>query len=284
MPRQERHLFRTVFHAAIFILLEVAALHMLARGGELQQNYFAGISHGVQQYVWGKSESIKYYFSLREQNEALAAENMRLREAIGSACDLAAEEDLASVFQALPASGFAFIPARIAKLSRNKQHNYMIIDRGSEDGVRPQDGIVTSCGVVGIVEAVGDHYAYAISLQNKDLSISARIGLDGASGPMSWDGRSSHGAILREIPLQYRFSPGDTVYTSGHSSIFPAGIPLGVMGEAKIVNGATYEIKVTLFQDFSTLRYVSVARNEGRDAIRQLEQQVAEAAEGGDRS
>ena len=164
-------------------------------------------------------------------------------------------------------------------MSGNKQHNYLIIDKGSEDGVAPQDGIVTSRGVIGIVEAVGDHYAYAISLRNKDMSISARLGLSGASGPMSWDGRSANGAILREIPLQYRFEAGDTVYTSGHSSIFPPDIPLGTTGEAKIVNGATWEIEVDMFQDFSTLKYVAVVRNTGEAEIRALEERVA--AEGG---
>jgi len=271
MPRQERHLLRSAVHAAIFIFLEVAALHMLARSGEIQQSFLAGISHTWQQYFWGKTESVKEYFSLRGQNEALTAENVRLREALGRYEDISSAEALDSVLRTLPASGFSYVDARITKLSRNKQHNYLIIDRGSEDGVRPQDGIITSRGVVGIVEAVRDHYAYAISLQNKDVSISARIGADGASGPMSWDGRSAQGATLREIPLQYRFSAGDTVYTSGHSSIFPPGIPLGTLGEARIVNGSTYDISVTLFQNYSTLRYVSVAHNDGRDEIQLLE-------------
>jgi len=109
-------------------------------------------------------------------------------------------------------------------------------------------------------------------MKNRQMSISARIGRDGASGPLSWDGRSSHGALLRDIPLQNRFSAGDTVFTSAHSSIFPAGIPVGVTEDARIVNGATYEIRVTLFQDFSTLQYVSVVKNLAKEEIRQLEE------------
>jgi rod shape-determining protein MreC len=77
--------------------------------------------------------------------------------------------------------------------------------------------------------------------------------------------------LLKEIPLQCKFHPGDTIYTSGYSSIFPADIPLGVTGESRIVNGATNEIKIKLFQDFSTLRYVTVVTNVGAKEMEYLE-------------
>ena len=279
MPRQKRSIFRILFATAIFILMEVAALHFLSGSGSMQRIWIASVSHGVQRNVWGWTESVRYYFSLDGQNRTLAEENLRLRDALNRYTDLDSEAGLDAVLSQLPPSGFDYVCAKVVKMSGNKQHNYLIIDKGSEDGVAPQDGIVTSRGVIGIVEAVGDHYAYAISLRNKDMSISARLGLSGASGPMSWDGRSANGAILREIPLQYRFEAGDTVYTSGHSSIFPPDIPLGTTGEAKIVNGATWEIEVDMFQDFSTLKYVAVVRNTGETEIRALEERVA--AEGG---
>ena len=66
-------------------------------------------------------------------------------------------------------------------------------------------------------------------------------------------------------------SVGDTVYTSGFSSIFPPDIPLGVTGESRIVNGSTSEIKVRLFEDFASLRYVTIVENLGRKEIKLLE-------------
>ena len=132
-------------------------------------------------------------------------------------------------------------------------------------------GIITADGVVGIIDAVSRHYSYAISFLNSELSISARIGNDGAAGPMVWDGKHIDGALLREIPLQYKFDEGDTVYTSGYSSIFPPDIPLGVTGDTRIVNGATYEVKIKLFQDFSALRYVTIVTNSDIQEIEDLE-------------
>ena len=272
MPKKDQNLFRTLLSTAIFIAMEVAALHFLSHSGEVQQTWLGKLSQGFQEYVWGKTESIKHYFSLDEQNRLLAEENMQLRAALGLRADGDALAQLDTLFDALPDSRFAYISAKVVKLSDNRAHNYLIIDKGSDDGVAAGDGIVTSRGVIGIVESTGRHFAYALAIKNPEMSISARLGRDGVAGPLSWDGRTVRGAILRDIPLQYRFDRGDTVFTSAHSSIFPSGIPLGVTGDAKIVNGATYEIRVTLFQEFSTLQYVSVVKNLGREEIEQLEE------------
>ena len=104
------------------------------------------------------------------------------------------------------------------------------------------------------------------------MNISSRLGRNGAVGPLSWNGRTSTGAILKEIPHHVEFHQGDTVYTSGYSSIFPADIPLGTAGKAKIVNGATYEIEVTLFEDFASLRPVTFVENLGREEIKTREE------------
>ena len=87
-----------------------------------------------------------------------------------------------------------------------------------------------------------------------------------------WDGVSSGKALIKEIPLQYKYQPGDTVYTSGHSLVFPPDIPLGIAGGSRVINGATNEIEVNLFQDFSSIRYVTVVHNNSFDEIQQFEQ------------
>ena len=127
-------------------------------------------------------------------------------------------------------------------------------------------------GVIGIVDAVSRHYSYAISFLNTEVNISSRLGGTGAVGPLAWDGKNTDGAILKEIPLQYRYSPGDTVYTSGYSVIFPPDIPLGTAGDASIINGATNEITVNLFQDYTALKFVTIVRNTRAAEIEALEQ------------
>lgn len=271
MPR-DRKLSSTIINAAIFILLEVAALVMLSHRGALQQIWLSRMSHRVMARLWGGSESVRYYFSLKETNRQLAEDVFNLRRALDGYRQedrlRAAEEHNSSVPQL---GDYVYTPATIVKISRNKSHNYFIIDKGSEDGIRPRSGVITSCGVVGIIDAVDNHYSYGLSLLNPDISVSSRIGHEGAAGRMSWDGRSRDRAILQDIPLQYRFSPGDTVWTSGFSAVFPPDIPLGTIEGSRIVGGAVNEIEVSLLQDFSSLRYVTVVDNQAREEITYLE-------------
>ena len=257
-----------IINAAIFIILEIAALNMLSHNGTMQNVWFSKGMHAVMGTLWGGTEQIKDYFSLRKVNESLALENheLRTRLALYEALEQAAEENRSDI-----AGGFRYTPASIMKISNNTQHNYMIIGKGAADGVVEGSGVITGKGAVGIIDAVGRKHSYARSFKNHEMNISARLGKEGAVGPLSWDGFSSAGAILKEIPHHVEFAQGDTVYTSGYSSIFPPDIPLGTAGEAKIVNGATYEIEVTLLEDFSALRYVTVVDNTGQNEIDSLE-------------
>ena len=257
-----------VFNAAIFIILEIAALNMLSHNGAMQNVWFSKGMHAVMGTLWGGTEQIKDYFSLRKVNESLALENHELRTRLAQyeALEQEADENKSEI-----AGGFRYLPASIMKISNNTQHNYMIIGKGSEDGVTTGSGVITGKGAIGVVDAVSSNYSYAISFKNHEMNISARLGKEGAVGPLSWDGKSRNGAILKEIPHHVEFEPGDTVFTSGYSSIFPPDIPLGTTGKSKIVNGATYEIEVTLFEDFGSTRHVTIVENLGKDEIKKLE-------------
>lgn len=269
--RKPGKIITILFNAAIFIILEVAALGML-RSSKAQDFFVSKGAHAFMAKIWGSTQAVKYYFSLKQANEELAAQNFALNQELQAWMQYAEEakrDSLTRSFEDI--AGFHYMSASIVKISRNKQHNYLILGQGSEDGVVPRSGIITPQGVIGIVDAVGKHYSYAISFMNTDFSLSARLGREGAVGPLVWDGKSSGGAILKEIPLQYRFEPGDTVYTSGFSSIFPADIPIGLTGTSRIVNGATYEINVSLLQNVGAARYVTLVNNVGRQEIETLE-------------
>lgn len=274
MPR-ERSFAARIFSIVVFILLEAAALFSLSRNNELQRLSLARISHGFMAKTWGASQTVREYFSLKKRNDELALENSRLWEETRAYESRLAAAD-SSLRPYLKDDGFKYIPATIVKTSSNTQRNYLIIDKGSDDGIVEDAGIVTPKGVVGIVDAVSKHYSYAISFLNSEVNISARLGDEGAVGPLTWNGMSSDEAVLKEIPLQYKFAPGDTVFTSGYSTIFPPGIPLGVAGEYKIINGATNEIEVKLFQDQTALRYVTVIENTRAGEIEAIEHQNEE--------
>lgn len=209
------------------------------------------------------------YFSLKKENDRLAEENYALLMELQKHL----KDTQLSETHALSdtVGSYRFIRADIVKMSRNRQHNYLIIDKGEEDGVMPMSGIITRHGAVGIVDAVSRHYSFAISFNNLDMTVSARLGRNGSVGTLVWNGTGTGNAILREIPHHIPVHEGDTVFTSGYSAIFPPDIPLGIAGSKQLVNGSSFDIDIKLFEDFRTLRSVIVVNNIDKEEIEELE-------------
>ena len=150
MPR--RSALPGIVNFAVFILLEIASLYLITHSSELQKTWIAGAGNAVKGAVWGSSEKVRNFFSLRGTNEQLSLENyllekevIRLREQLRLA-----KADTVKLGK-LP--GYTTLPAEVVKMSRSKQHNYIIVNKGYEDGVQEKSGIVTREGVVGIIEA-----------------------------------------------------------------------------------------------------------------------------------
>ena len=243
---------------------------MLTHNGEMQNIWISKGIHNVQSFLWGGAENIWSYFTLRRQNDELARENFRLTNALrryGPEALRGTDSDSDSAV----IGGYRYVMADAVKVSNNKQHNYLILNKGYEDGIEELSGVVTNSGVIGIIDAIGRHYSYARSFKNSGMVVSARIGKEGPVGEIMWDGMSSNGAVLREIPHHIVLHQGDTVYTSGFSAIFPPDIPLGVTGDKSLVNGSFFRIDVRLFEDFRKLRFVTVALSIDKEEIEALE-------------
>lgn len=269
---------KTVFvSAAIFILMEIAALAMLRRSSSLQNIWINRASHRVTAALWSGSENFRNIFSLKDQNEKLAADNAELSRLLHK---LKLREDalagLGAIDSTSPGGQFKYIPATIVKASRNTAHNYIILDKGSEDGVKPNTAIVSTSGIVGIVKAVDRHFSYGLTLMNNNVSVGARASRTGYLAPVVWDGIHTNGAYLKDVALHHRIEPGDTIVTSGFSTVFPPDFPIGIAGESKIVDGSVYQVNVTLFQDFSTIKYVTVVENTEKEEIAALEEAMEE--------
>ena len=261
-----------LFTAVIFIGLEIAAISLLVRSSTLQNIWINKASHNVMAATWGSLNKVRGYFDLRAQNEILAGRNYELfkelqqYKELEQAARVRARLDSA---QALP-SRFNYIPAEVTAMGTNTRHNYIILDKGSVHGVKPQSAIITPNGVVGMVYSVDSRYSYGLSLLNDKVSVSARIGREGIVAPLVWDGNSSDRAILKDIPLHLTVEVGDTVRTSGISAVYPPDIPIGVTTGSRLIDGSVNVVDVKLFVDFSSLRYVIIAENPDRQIIEKM--------------
>ena len=255
-----------MLRAGLFFALCAASLILIVKDSLFQKIKISGYVMYVKSGIAGVSSEINYYFNLKKVNEQLLSENLMLRNRIEQA--LSAVENMDSlILHNTDDADFSYIPAKIISNSTNKLQNFIILDKGSKHGVEPDMGVISTGGVVGVVSSVSAKYSYVISFLNTNQSVSAKITPANAFGPLIWDGRDITVATLTEIPHHIEYSPGDSIYTSGFSTMFPAGIPIGTAMESSYVRGAHHVIRVKLFQDFSTLSFVNIVVNHNKHDI-----------------
>jgi len=113
--------------------------------------------------VYQMTSNIEGYFNLKIQNEELAKENARLKSLLFNIKDSTKVPSLDSI------SGVKKIDIVIAKVIKNSyssQVNFLTLDSGSKQGVKPEMGVINSLGIVGVIENVSSNYSTVLSILN----------------------------------------------------------------------------------------------------------------------
>ncbi len=258
-----RFLLRNYF-LMMFLVLEAISLLLMISFNNYQRVTFINSSNNLAGTIYDEFSSLDDYFSLSRTNAQLAAENASLRKQLQREI-MFHEQFQGTLPDTVDAPEYIFTSARVISNSVNKQFNYISLNKGSRQGIKPDMGIISSDGVVGVITDVSRNYSTGLSLLNKRLSIPAKITKNNNFGALTWDGEHFNTADLKEIPFHVMVNVGDTVVTSGYSNIFPEGIMIGTIKSYDVQSGTNfYNIKVELSTKFKTLKYVDVVRNTKR--------------------
>ena len=267
-----KFLLRTHF-LILFILIEVLSISLLVNKNNFHKARFVNFSRQFSGKFYTKTASLKQYISLTDENQKLADENTRLLNIIESTYK-SDEIFFRSINDTILNQRYRYTTARIVNNSVNKKHNFLTLNKGRLQGLKPEMAVISDGSIVGIIKGVSENYATVISLLNLDLKVSAKVKKNGYFGSLSWDGMGYQTAILNEIPLHADIQTGDTIITSGYSSIYPEGILVGFISDFKERRGSFYEINVKLSTDFKNLNNVNVVGNLMQIEILELEDQI----------
>lgn len=264
-------------HWFLFILLEVISFVLLFRFNHYQHSVYFSSANAVAGKVYEVSGGITSYFHLKSVNEdlldrimELEQQNHNLEDALGR--HLSDSTELISI-RNLPNTDYQVFKARVINNSLNLVDNYITLNRGSKDGIRPEMGVVDGNGVVGIVYDTSSHYSRVISVLNSKSSISCKIVGSEYFGYLKWEYGDSRYAYLKDLPRHAEFNLGDTVVTSGYSTVFPEGIMIGTVDDMADSNdGLSYLLKVKLATDFGKVSEVRVIARTGQHEQKELEQ------------
>ncbi|MBO7114147.1 MAG: rod shape-determining protein MreC [Bacteroidaceae bacterium] len=237
----------------LFILLEILSLVLLFGFNDRQKLAFVTSANSVSGSIYELFSNVDVYFNLRRENTLLVEENARLRSMLYELTDSQ------TVDSARNMSRDGVIAARVIDNSVRKDDNYMTVNKGSNDGVGKGMGVYNSTGVIGVIMASGKSYSVVMPILNGNTSISSKIKGTDNFGFLEWSGGDPYTAQLKDVPYHSNVEVGDTVVTTGFSSVFPENITIGTVADVqRLSNGYTLKILVSLAVDMSDLGWVYI--------------------------
>jgi len=271
-------------HWILFILCEIVSFVLIYKNNTYQRSVMLSSANAVTGRMLSVSNTVFSYFDLININNELAKRNSELEGEIIKLKQLIENERINDIkFNAFflkdsiasQENEYEFIPAGIVSNSTSYMSNYITINKGSDDGVQSGMGVVSQNGVAGIVMKVNNKFSVVISLLNVKWKVSCKVLNTNYFGALSWKGGDIRYAYLEELPTHSTFQIGDTIVTSGYSTVFPPGIMVGtVESYNKQRDDNFYSLKVRLETDFHSLSALSVINNKLQNAQQSIEEEA----------
>lgn len=268
-----------------FVLVEAFCFFLIVQFNERQDAIFTHSWGILSGNVLAERQEWADYFGLSERVDSLMKENAMLQSQLASTRTfqmpyrdthflvlrdtLRRVDGSDSVVHKTTRPMYEFIAAKVVGNSITSTNNWLMINRGTEDQVKPGMAVVSGKGVVGIARHVNRRFTSVMSVLHGQTRISAALKLksgDLPAGSVVWDGGDPSMVTLRYIPKHFAefVEVGTPVVTSGLSGIFPKALPIGTVYESPVTdteNPYFLNIKVRLSQDMSSVQDVFVVKN-----------------------
>ena len=246
----------------LFLVLEVLCIVMLTYSQNFHRQKRLNTTNDIVGRIYETGNSIGDYFRLGKINTELAEENAMLRRQLSVTVDtiegFVEEINADTVYE--------FIPARVVNNTVNRPNNYIMINKGSADGIEKDMGVISTDGIVGIVTDVSPHYASIMSLLHSYTTISVRLkNNEDQLATLRWDNTNYRYGYVDGIPTHLKLQKGDTVVTSSYSYIFPKDLMAGTIVELiPSPSGTLNKAKMRFSTDFSSLKNVYVIHHTNK--------------------
>ncbi|HXC05465.1 MAG TPA: rod shape-determining protein MreC [Bacteroidia bacterium] len=256
----------------LFLLLESLAVYLIVKNNYYHRASFVNSSNALASKLYSTYDEAIYYFNLKETNRTLAKENALLRSRLSeSFVDFTTRWN--PVSDTALKQKYEYVDAKVVNNSTNRRNNYLTLNRGRKQGIEPDMAVISTSGIVGVVDQVSDNFCTVMSILHKDTHVNVKIKKDGNFGSLSWDGTDYTYATITGLPTHTRMTKGDTVVVGSLSRSYPENILVGIVETYGIKSGETsYTVKVKLSTEFKKLEYVYIVKNFFADEQKQLEE------------
>jgi len=148
------------------------------------------------------------------------------------------------------------VAAQVIGSSGSEQSRSVYVDKGSEDGIKPDMAVMTSDGIVGKVLHVQKHVASVLLLNDQTSGVGAMLEKSRLQGVLR--GTPTGEVMLEKVMTDEPVEPGEKILTSGGDQIFPKGLPVGTVAQVSPGPELFLNIRVKPMADLSRLEEVLV--------------------------
>ena len=252
----------------LFLLLFSLSIIFTIQSHSYHKSKFINSANFLTGGIYNSINNISEYFSLKSQNDILVQENNRLKSILYHSEN---EKDKHPLDSFSYNTKYKITTANIIKNRYTATTNVLLINKGKKDSIKQDYGVISSKGIIGIIDKTSSNYSTVISVLNTTSNISAQLKKTNHFGTLTWDAKNPAIVQLTDIPKIANVQKGDTIITSGRSSIFPKNIPIGIVKDSKLDAAENYhEINIHLFNDMTNLEHVHIIKNNNIEEITNL--------------
>lgn len=210
------------------------------------RSFFYWFSAPIQKVLWGAGDRASDFFgaiikirSLKKETDELRQKNQELLSQIAALGELKKENQILRETLGIELQKeFNLILTEI--ISKDVSQDYILIDKGSDDGILENMSVITQEKVlVGKISEVYNNFSKVILISNKKISFDAKISASGgpAEGGQEEDisglasGQGGYKISFEFIPREKNLIQGDIVITSVLGGVFPKGLLVGTIEE-----------------------------------------------------
>jgi rod shape-determining protein MreC len=254
--------------STITLIVVVAGLIIFALSGYMQPaiRVFLTPVIGIQEWISSRYAAIYDFVTVPRDVASLRARNEELEKEISSLqtriIDLNQQLSEAEVLYAL--LGYQrdnlqskYITAAVIGRDPNPFMSYILIDQGSDNGLRRGMPVITDQGLVGRIDAVTATGARVQLIT--DASSVVNVQMDPDRGDAQIQGSLTGDISINMVSQDINLQVGDLVLTSGLGGSFPSGLLIGQVASVRSqVNELFQSATVQPVVDFTTLQAVLV--------------------------
>ena len=225
---------------------------------------FVPIQNGIvflKNKITGNEQENSDIASLQEENRSLKDENSKLQEQLRELEILKSENNTLKEYVNLKDkySEFTTVPAYVIERSISNYEKIVVINAGTDDGVKENMPVISESGLVGYVISATNNTAKIQTIIDTASSVSANISNVQDSVILRGTLNNTETVRATYIPADSTILQGDQVVTSGLGGIYPKGILIGtVKSVVNTKNEADRYAEIEVATDFSRLETVLV--------------------------